>query len=328
MACAPAADAVRCEDDRRGLAVGIKARGRRTHLRIDGFAAEKLDHRRIAGLDSPRIGGQHRRVYLDAAGIGDPEQFGAREHIGPEFRVGLGDPSRNQARHREGAAVARYLGGGCRRLRAARFGFGLCERRRRSLEILLRRDTGVEELLLAGVSRAGECQARGRRTALGRDRRRIAAFHHRHRVTDPDIVAKPPIDARDRPVGARRQHGLALGGRRDDTLCEYLRSETAGLDRLGNNARALGARLVHQDLAFDMAFLFFFGGCRRGGGGFGRGHRSSDQYPAAAEYERPDRHGGHETILVFEYLHDVQSPIARSRGPAPQGRGRDRARLR
>ena len=107
-----AADAIGDEDNRRRLAFRVEARGCRPNHRIHGLAAQQFDDRGIARADPPRICGEHRGVDLDAAGIGDPEQFGARKHIGPEFRVRLGDPSRNQARHRQRAAVARYLGGG------------------------------------------------------------------------------------------------------------------------------------------------------------------------------------------------------------------------
>ncbi len=76
-----------CGDKHNGrrLAFRVETGRGRADRRGDGIAAKQFDHRRIAGLNAPGIGGQHRSVDLDiAVRVGNAEQFGSCQHIGTQ----------------------------------------------------------------------------------------------------------------------------------------------------------------------------------------------------------------------------------------------------
>ena len=97
--------------------------------------------------------------------------------------------------------------------------------------------------------------ARALCAAFGRNRRCIAAFEIGNRFTGCDTVAEPLGDPGDGAIGAGGENRFTVWSRRDHALSNNLGAKPACLGDLGYNARRLGARGIHFDQAFDVAFF-------------------------------------------------------------------------
>jgi hypothetical protein len=94
------------QNDGCGFAVRIEARRRRADDCRNGLATQQLYNRCIARSHTPCISGQHRRIDLYAAWIGNTEQFSSRRYIGAQRCIRFGYATRDQADHRQRAPVA------------------------------------------------------------------------------------------------------------------------------------------------------------------------------------------------------------------------------